>query len=89
MCQGYADDDPEHIIALLEQVIALSEEGVLPVVAGKWADGPLSTTMDIQETIDSMQSDGKDAPTENQSRALKNIHAAALRWLNIVIPTSQ
>ncbi len=65
----------------LDEVIALSEAGKLPAQAGQWARSAYTTAESILDTIDSMQSDGKDGPTDAQSRALQNIYEAACRWL--------
>jgi hypothetical protein len=65
----------------LEEVIAASESGELPVEAGEWAAGAYETAESILDTVDSMQSDGIHAPTDAQSRALRNVHEAACRWL--------
>ena len=65
----------------LQQVIELSTHGVLSTSAGEWAQSALGTVDDIQETVDSMWSNGVEAPTESQSRALENIYLAACRWL--------
>lgn len=66
----------------LDEVIELCAAGVLPAGAGEWATSAYGTTEAILETIDCMRSDGKDAPTPGQTRALRNIHDAACRWID-------
>lgn len=53
----------------------------LPDGAVSWIDGAHETAEQILETIESMRSNGVDAPTSAQKRALYNIYAAACRWL--------
>jgi len=65
----------------LDEIIELCEAGKLPPQAGQWAEKACETAEGILETIDSMQSNGADAPTERQTEALTNIYEAACKWL--------
>jgi hypothetical protein len=65
----------------LEQVIHLAEAKILPIPAKEWAQSALNTAVSIQMTIESMHSNGVEAPTDAQSRALENIYLAACRWI--------
>lgn len=53
----------------------------LPDGAVSWMNGAHETTEQILETIESMQSNGVDAPTSAQKKALYNVYVAACRWL--------
>ncbi|MCY2986885.1 MAG: hypothetical protein NTY19_03345 [Planctomycetota bacterium] len=64
----------------LDKVIALTEFGVLPVQAARWASAARATAEGILGTIDSMVSNGRSAPTIGQRRALEHIFEAACRW---------
>ena len=65
----------------LRDVITLCEKGDLPPAALEWALSAISTAEAILDTIDAMRADGKEAPTDNQRRALLNYYRAACRWL--------
>jgi uncharacterized protein YifE (UPF0438 family) len=71
----------ENLYKKLEQVIILAEKGILPTTAKEWGQSALNNTDAIQETVDSMQANGVEAPTVAQSRAFENIYQAALRWI--------
>jgi len=72
----------ENPIEELDEIISLCEAGKLPAKAVEWAEGALETAEGILDTIDSMQADGRDAPTDEQASALENIYIAARKWLD-------
>ncbi|WP_169972921.1 hypothetical protein [Tautonia rosea] len=73
-----SEEDPREE---LDQIIELCAAGRLPQSAGQWAEDVYETAEDILETVDAMQSNGVDAPTSKQARALENIYDAARNWL--------
>lgn len=65
----------------LEEILARCKNGRLPRKAKDWASGARDSAEDIIETIESMQANGKDAPTYSQEEALENIYKGACKWL--------
>lgn len=72
-------DDPREE---LEGILARCKSGRLPEKAQQWASSALDTAQDILDTIDSMLSNGKDAPTYSQEDALEMIYKGACKWLH-------
>ena len=72
------EDDPRED---LEEIIILYHDHKMPEIAYEFASGALETAEEIIDTIESMQSNGHDAPTSGQEEALENIYIAACNWL--------
>ena len=65
----------------LNFLIELYNKGKRPRKCGEWAISALETAESILSTIEEMQANNADAPTEDQVRALNNIYDAACRWI--------
>lgn len=66
----------------LDLILFRVARGSMPKEAGIWAKSALSKAEEIFTTMESMENNGKEVPTDGQDRALRNINCAACNWLH-------
>ncbi len=74
-----ATDPTVELSDIIDRVVT----GRLPTMAADWAKSAMGTAEGILATIDEMEANGVEAPTDAQAHALANIYDAACRWLHI------